>query len=53
MIHGRERGAVSALVERAARVTGLARFPSATLFSTRCFKQRGARFSSRQLEGAA
>jgi siroheme decarboxylase len=53
MIHGRERGAVAALVQHAARTTGLAQFPSATLFSTRCFKQRGARFSARQFEGAA
>lgn len=53
MVHGRERGAVAAAVNRAARATGLSRFATTTLFSTRCFKQRGARFSARPLEGAA
>ncbi len=44
MIHGTSADQVRALAERAARHAGLADVPRAVLFSTRCFKQRGARY---------
>lgn len=52
MIHGAERAQVSAQVAQAARETGLDAFASAILFSTHCYKQRGACMSS-QMKGAA
>jgi DNA-binding Lrp family transcriptional regulator len=42
MVHGRERGAVSAQIDAIARRCGVAHLPRATLFSRRCFKQTGA-----------
>jgi len=45
MIHGRERAAVEGLVEQAAEACGIAAAPRAVLFSRRCFKQRGARYT--------
>ncbi|MDQ1758573.1 siroheme decarboxylase subunit beta [Achromobacter aegrifaciens] len=44
MIHGKERKAVRALRNAIAGRLGLDAWPHAVLFSTRCFKQRGARF---------
>lgn len=44
MIHGKEREAVRALRDAIAGRLGLDAWPHAVLFSTRCFKQRGARF---------
>jgi len=46
MIHGRDRGAVKTLVEEAAAAVGAADIRRATLFSTRRFKQCGARYAS-------
>lgn len=45
MIHGRDRATVEALAEEAARVAGVADCPHRILFSTRQFKQRGARYA--------
>ncbi len=45
MLHGRDRAAVEATLQRLAREEGLAGYPHAVLFSTRCFKQRGARYA--------
>ena len=47
MVHGRDRQAVSALVERISAEAGLADAPRAVLFSRRRFKQRGARYGAR------
>lgn len=44
MIHGGERQEVEAVVADIRRRHGLDRFPSAVLFSTRRFKQQGARY---------
>jgi DNA-binding Lrp family transcriptional regulator len=44
MIHGRDRGAVEALVEEASAAAGLSGRPRDVLFSRRRFKQRGARY---------
>ncbi|MFO1189533.1 MAG: Lrp/AsnC family transcriptional regulator [Alphaproteobacteria bacterium] len=44
MIHGRGELPVRAELQGLARQTGLDRFPSAILFSRRCFKQDGARY---------
>jgi len=44
MIHGRDRGAVEALIEQAATRAGLAAVPRASLFSRRRFKQTAARY---------
>ncbi len=44
MIHGKEREAVRAQRDAIAGRLGLDAWPHAVLFSTRCFKQRGARF---------
>jgi DNA-binding Lrp family transcriptional regulator len=44
MVHGRERGRVLTEVERMSTAYGLERFPSAVLFSERCFAQRAARY---------
>jgi DNA-binding Lrp family transcriptional regulator len=45
MIHGRDRKTVEALTEAAARAAGAGDCPRAVLFSTRRFKQRGARYA--------
>lgn len=44
MVHGRDRQAVTALVEQVSTQAGLADAPRAVLFSRRRFKQRGARY---------
>lgn len=46
MIHGRDRRIVEALTEKAARAVGGGEYPRAVLFSTRQFKQRGARYAN-------
>jgi DNA-binding Lrp family transcriptional regulator len=51
MVHARTRSDALAVIADLDRAAGEARHPSAVLFSTRCFKQRGARFS--QPTGAA
>lgn len=48
MIHGRDRGAVEALVDRASAAAGLGGAPRAVLFSRRRFKQRGARYAPQE-----
>jgi DNA-binding Lrp family transcriptional regulator len=54
MVHGRDRGAVRALIELAAARSGLAGCARSVLFSRRRFKQVGARrFRSAAAEGAA
>lgn len=45
MIHGRERHVVEKQIESLKAAAGLDKFDSRTLFSKRCFKQRGARFT--------
>lgn len=45
MIHGRNRAAVEARVAELLEEHGLSRRPHQLLFSTRAFKQRGARYS--------
>ncbi|MDH3595676.1 MAG: AsnC family transcriptional regulator [Rhodospirillales bacterium] len=45
MIHGRDRGAVEALVEEASAAAGLSGRPRDLLFSRKRFKQRGARYA--------
>ncbi|MEN8195050.1 MAG: hypothetical protein ABFS30_00880 [Pseudomonadota bacterium] len=45
MIHGRDRATVEALAEEAAAAAGAADCPRSVLFSTRQFKQRGARYA--------
>ncbi|WP_246479762.1 MULTISPECIES: Lrp/AsnC family transcriptional regulator [Niveibacterium] len=47
MIHGREREAVLQTRERAVAEAGIADCPSEVLFSTRRYKQRGARYAER------
>jgi len=44
MIHGRDRANVETQVATLAADLGLAQIPRAVLFSTRCFKQRGAHY---------
>ncbi len=44
MIHGRERTHVEHQIRQLIEQAGLEAFATATLFSTRCFKQRGARY---------
>lgn len=44
MVHGRERAAVRALVDAATRKAGLVHCPREVLFSTRRYKQTGARY---------
>jgi siroheme decarboxylase len=46
MLHGRDRGTVEDRLAEICAVHGLARFPSAVLFSRQAFKQRGARYGS-------
>lgn len=48
MIHGRDRSETRAVVERLAQTAGGASRARDVLFSIRCFKQRGARFSRRE-----
>lgn len=45
MVHGRDRAAVEATVDRITQEAGLAGLPRAVLFSRRRFKQRGARYA--------
>lgn len=45
MIHGRDREAVLGVLARVRRDPALAGIPYEVLFSTRCFKQRGARYA--------
>lgn len=45
MIHGREREIVEGQIETLKQSAGLAGYPTKTLFSTKRFKQTGARFS--------
>lgn len=54
MVHGRDRAEVAAEVARAGAAASLSAHPHAVLFSARCFKQRGARYSgaARQVLGA-
>jgi DNA-binding Lrp family transcriptional regulator len=44
MIHGRSRSDVEGQVRQAAEAAAIETVPQAILFSTACFKQRGARF---------
>lgn len=50
MVHGRERAAVQRLVDQATAAAGLAGRPRAVLFSTRRFKQTGARYFAAERE---
>ncbi|MGS5086179.1 siroheme decarboxylase subunit beta [Hydrogenophaga sp. A37] len=43
MVHGTHRDAVKAVIDRVTHAAGLSRFPREVLFSTRRFKQTGAR----------
>lgn len=52
MIHGRERAEVEAAIEDITVAAGLAGLDRDILFSRRCFKQRGARYSA-ETAGAA
>lgn len=53
MVHGRDREAVHAVLERAALAAGLQQAPRSVLFSCRRFKQTGAsRFGAPVLESA-
>ncbi len=55
MVHGRERGAVLEQIEQLANTCGAAAASRDVLFSTRRFKQRGARYgkSPQELESVA
>lgn len=53
MVHGRDRKTVEDQIARLTAEAGLSETPNAILFSRRCFKQRGARFSSPTMEPAA
>ena len=44
MIHGHDRVLVEAQIRQLIETCGIVDVPTATLFSTRCFKQRGARY---------
>jgi len=46
MLHGHDRETVESCLAGIGAAHGLARFPSAVLFSRRAFKQRGARYAS-------
>ena len=46
MFHGKKRHNVKILLAQANIAVGLAPYPSAILFSNRCFKQRSARFAT-------
>ena len=43
MVHGTHRDAVTAVIDRMTHAAGLSRYPREILFSTRRFKQTGAR----------
>ena len=43
MVHGTQRDAVTAVIDRVTHAAGLSRYPREVLFSTRRFKQTGAR----------
>lgn len=45
MIHGQDRWRVEAQIGHMIETCGLQDLPTATLFSTHCFKQRGARYA--------
>jgi len=45
MVHGRDRNVVRDQVEFLANACGVAEVPRSVLFSNRCFKQRGAKFT--------
>lgn len=53
MIHGRDRDEVLAQMDSLAEQCGLADVPHEALFSTRRFKQRGARYRAQTVEDAA
>jgi len=53
MIHGRERAEVEQQIAELNTEAGTGQLPQAVLFSRRCFKQRGARFSRQGQEAAA
>lgn len=53
MIHGRERAEVERQLAELNAEAGTGALPQAVLFSRRCFKQRGARFSRQGQEAAA
>lgn len=44
MIHGKDRGTVLGQIARANEAAGIGALPQAVLFSTRAFRQRGARY---------
>lgn len=44
MLHGTQRRAVEAAIERVAQTAALTGYPRQVLFSRRCFTQRGARY---------
>jgi DNA-binding Lrp family transcriptional regulator len=44
MVHGRDRAAVLERIEQLRIESGLMHFPGQTLFSRRCYKQRGAHY---------
>jgi hypothetical protein len=46
MIHGRDRDAVVALADKAASMAAAVDCPREILFSSRRFKQRGARYAT-------
>lgn len=52
MIHGQDRSRVEAQIRELIDTCGIAGRPTATLFSTRCFKQRGARYGAGRPEPA-
>lgn len=52
MVHGRDSEAVRRQVQRLTNAAGLESCPADILFSHRCFKQRGARFSTAIREAA-
>jgi DNA-binding Lrp family transcriptional regulator len=52
MIHGQDRSRVEAQIRELIDTCGIADRPTATLFSTRCFKQRGARYGAGRPEPA-
>ena len=44
MVHGQDRARVEAQISQIIETCNIQALPTATLFSTRCFKQRGARY---------
>lgn len=53
MVHGRDRATVRGQITTLNDAAGTGALPQAVLFSKRCFKQRGARFSAARREAAA